>query len=722
MTSCSAAAVDLGACPALATRETWWPVAHLVGDAECLIAATADDVRWRPHNAATPQQVSPDMGLPSVSTHADVISLTDSNGHLPVDIDARTVPCHGGCRMWPASSAGNGVLSNGNVISSPIELPGLPSDTSDVEFLSHMNPNGQHLPFEVHGRFSPGRGEFGSQGVTAILHESIPHTWHTNANAHPQCDIQTLMDPCYNGFAWLGVPDDTPQDATLSTWPFTSANQHLAIDFHPDPIEPCQCQFPSQGISEVLLHDTALGAWPTNANGHHAIDILPPTVPCPIEFQTQDVAEISQDATFSAWPITNSNGRLLIDSQYPIEESCHGEFQPQGVAQVLQAECTLGAWPLNANGHHRAIDVLSPMTSRSIEFELQDAAEVPQGATFSSWPTNSNWDSLPIDTRSPFDPSGFQYSTLSTLAMTFSRTQVPYLVEFGDPVHQAVASISDESNGAFLSRQDFPEIGHWMQMAVPNVLSTDSGVRQRPTQCPPNQAATDRGDLVPDTLNPTQFQVGDYTAFIGTSAPPPVISVATSSHEGCSVAPFASQPVRTQGTTEEPATTSDRRVHPLPSERHGQVKCLRGRCENGQWKRVCSPHAYCEHERRKGDCTTCGGPGICAHRRVNYLCKACGGKEGICQHERHSWSKCNECRGGAMCEHDRQRFHCKKCRGGGICQHDRRRARCKKCRDALTVGASMVFVNTNDGKADADCVERPNPLWSERIDNERLVW
>ena len=42
-------------------------------------------------------------------------------------------------------------------------------------------------------------------------------------------------------------------------------------------------------------------------------------------------------------------------------------------------------------------------------------------------------------------------------------------------------------------------------------------------------------------------------------------------------------------------------------------------------------------------------------------------------------SKCKECGGSAICEHNRHRYECRVCAGAGICHHNRRKNKCKEC-------------------------------------------
>ena len=70
-------------------------------------------------------------------------------------------------------------------------------------------------------------------------------------------------------------------------------------------------------------------------------------------------------------------------------------------------------------------------------------------------------------------------------------------------------------------------------------------------------------------------------------------------------------------------------------------------------------------------CKDCGGSGLCEHQRVKRQCKDCGGS-GVCEHQR-SRSQCKDCGGSGFCEHQRSRSQCKDCGGSSICEHQRRR-------------------------------------------------
>ena len=83
----------------------------------------------------------------------------------------------------------------------------------------------------------------------------------------------------------------------------------------------------------------------------------------------------------------------------------------------------------------------------------------------------------------------------------------------------------------------------------------------------------------------------------------------------------------------------------------------------------------CPHNRRRSECTLCGGGSVCEHGRRRYHCKQCGGSQ-ICEHNRRR-SNCKECSGGSICEHNRNRGVCPICNPCGHMIHIRRNRRYK---------------------------------------------
>jgi hypothetical protein len=96
----------------------------------------------------------------------------------------------------------------------------------------------------------------------------------------------------------------------------------------------------------------------------------------------------------------------------------------------------------------------------------------------------------------------------------------------------------------------------------------------------------------------------------------------------------------------------------------------------------------CEHNRRKSQCTQCGGASICEHNRRRCTCKQCGGS-GICEHNRIR-SRCTQCGGSSICEHNRIRNRCTQCGGSGICEHNRIRCECTQCGGASICEHSRI--------------------------------
>ena len=92
-------------------------------------------------------------------------------------------------------------------------------------------------------------------------------------------------------------------------------------------------------------------------------------------------------------------------------------------------------------------------------------------------------------------------------------------------------------------------------------------------------------------------------------------------------------------------------------------------------------------------CKDCGGGEICQHQRIRSRCKECDGGA-ICQHNKIR-SSCKECGGGSICEHNKTRSICKDCGGGSICSHKIQRRHCKICNPIYHL-ASIVRNRTYD--------------------------
>ena len=53
-------------------------------------------------------------------------------------------------------------------------------------------------------------------------------------------------------------------------------------------------------------------------------------------------------------------------------------------------------------------------------------------------------------------------------------------------------------------------------------------------------------------------------------------------------------------------------------------------------------------------------------------------KRGLCEHGRRN-GQCTDCGGSSFCEHKRRKGRCKDCGGSGFCEHNRRKGTCKDC-------------------------------------------
>ena len=86
------------------------------------------------------------------------------------------------------------------------------------------------------------------------------------------------------------------------------------------------------------------------------------------------------------------------------------------------------------------------------------------------------------------------------------------------------------------------------------------------------------------------------------------------------------------------------------------------------------------------------------------MCQECGGGS-LCEHGRQR-SRCKECGGSGICEHGRRRSTCKECGGGGICEHGRQRYKCKGCggsrQETILLEATAVEVIGVDEDAEPD--------------------
>ena len=138
-------------------------------------------------------------------------------------------------------------------------------------------------------------------------------------------------------------------------------------------------------------------------------------------------------------------------------------------------------------------------------------------------------------------------------------------------------------------------------------------------------------------------------------------------------------------------------------------KKLKGNCK------VCSPHIFCPHGRKKKCCAECDG---CPHGLVKYRCKVCAvsgiakgaqllmdigtttkkaptkkappiAKQAPTKKKWVETSKickcgkreiqCVTCKGSSICRHGRLKYRCKECWGSQICFHGKNKAYCKDC-------------------------------------------
>ena len=93
-------------------------------------------------------------------------------------------------------------------------------------------------------------------------------------------------------------------------------------------------------------------------------------------------------------------------------------------------------------------------------------------------------------------------------------------------------------------------------------------------------------------------------------------------------------------------------------------------------------------------CIDCGGTGVCEHNRVRRNCKDCGGNN-LCIPHKKPKSRCVECGGASTCEHKKLRRHCFECGGVAVCAHKRIRRDCKgRCVLAAARTLSTPFLYT----------------------------
>ena len=89
-------------------------------------------------------------------------------------------------------------------------------------------------------------------------------------------------------------------------------------------------------------------------------------------------------------------------------------------------------------------------------------------------------------------------------------------------------------------------------------------------------------------------------------------------------------------------------------------------------------------------CIDCGGTGVCEHNRVRRNCKDCGGNN-LCIPHKKPKSRCVECGGASTCEHKKLRRHCFECGGVAVCAHKRIRRDCKICKGRCVLGLFCLY-------------------------------
>jgi hypothetical protein len=103
----------------------------------------------------------------------------------------------------------------------------------------------------------------------------------------------------------------------------------------------------------------------------------------------------------------------------------------------------------------------------------------------------------------------------------------------------------------------------------------------------------------------------------------------------------------------------------------------------------------CEHNKRKTECSKCGGNSICIHDKIKSTCRKCGGSR-FCIHDKIK-SECKECKGSQICIHDKQKSRCRECGGGSICIHDKTTSQCREC------GGSSICIHSKFKSTCREC-------------------
>ncbi len=115
-------------------------------------------------------------------------------------------------------------------------------------------------------------------------------------------------------------------------------------------------------------------------------------------------------------------------------------------------------------------------------------------------------------------------------------------------------------------------------------------------------------------------------------------------------------------------------------KKDGMVTSSKYYCEHNRLKfrcRTCGGSQICEHDKRKDICRKCNGSAFCEHDKRKSQCKECKGSQ-ICEHDKRK-AICRKCKGSSFCEHGIQKHQCLSCKGASICKHDKLKSRCREC-------------------------------------------
>ena len=75
----------------------------------------------------------------------------------------------------------------------------------------------------------------------------------------------------------------------------------------------------------------------------------------------------------------------------------------------------------------------------------------------------------------------------------------------------------------------------------------------------------------------------------------------------------------------------------------------------------------CPHGKPRSTCKPCGGSGFCEHLRRKDQCTTCCKGKGICSHGRRA-DQCKDCGTRGYCKHGKQKALCKECGGSQLCK------------------------------------------------------